>query len=492
MSAVPSAFSDAPAVSGFEELLAAFLDPSGLDLTDGECGDGVIGLDRVRNMTDAALCAEVGRFDAKQIFIGDGMRSTVAWLRSRTELSHGQASQVIHRARALRSMPLVAAAYGLGLIGSAKVDALVDARVGVEDLFAEHEAEVIEEARRLNAAQCRIYLARWRRVALASLGSTDDGPEPAPEDRNRFHCSETADGRHKIDGDLDAVSGAKVLAALKSRVDSMFQSGAVKRSDGIKRSRLEADALMELIDRGAEPGVKQGRTRPSVTVNLDLAELLGIPIDGPADVWRRACEVAGGVAISRGRAERLMCDADVTTALTDTGLDGIIEPLGAVHQKRYPTDSERAALAVRDKGCVFPGCDAPVDWTDAHHIDEWHLYQETKLDRLVLLCRFHHHAVHEGGHTLERAPNGVVTVTTPDGKLLGPVHRGQLMGPSPEPVDQPETQGTSPPITRRPPTRFRPLAERRTPKERTVHREHHRISLALRTELSAARQRSLL
>lgn len=490
MSTVPEAFSESPSVAGFEELLDAFLAPGGPDLTDGECGDGMVGLDRVRNMADAAMCAGVDRFDANLVFVGDGMRSTVAWLRSHTELSHGQASQLIHRARALRVMPVIRAAYGHGVIGSAKVDAFADARVGVEDLFAEHEAEVLDEVRRLNAKQTRIYLARWRRVALASLGDSDDGPEPAPEDRNRFHCSESG-GRYKLNGDLDEVSGAKLAAALDGWVDTAYRSGAVTRADAIRRSRLDSDALMALVENGAEPGIKQGRARPSVTVNLDLAELLGLPIDGPADVWRRVCEIAGGLAIARCTAERLMCEADVTTVLTDTGLDGIIEPLGAVHQKRAPLPNERVALAVRDKGCVFPGCDAPVDWTDAHHIDEWHLHERTELGRLVLLCRYHHHAVHEGGHSLDRTPNGAITVTRPDGTLLGPVLPGHLIDPAPELPSDREAQGASPP-QRRPPTRFRPLAERRSPRERTVQRERGRMSIVLRNELRVARRREFL
>lgn len=49
-----------------------------------------------------------------------------------------------------------------------------------------------------------------------------------------------------------------------------------------------------------------------------------------------------------------MCEADVTAILTDTGLDGIVTPLGAVHQNRYPTANERRALAIRDQGCVYP------------------------------------------------------------------------------------------------------------------------------------------
>lgn len=40
------------------------------------------------------------------------------------------------------------------------------------------------------------------------------------------------------------------------------------------------------------------------------------------------------------------------------------------------------------------------------------------MSNLVLLCRFHHHAVHEGGHYLTRGPDGATEVTRPDHRPL--------------------------------------------------------------------------
>ena len=46
--------------------------------------------------------------------------------------------------------------------------------------------------------------------------------------------------------------------------------------------------------------------------------------------------------------------------------------------------SQRKALVVRDKGCRFPGCDRPADWTDAHHMQHWADGGKTVIENLVL------------------------------------------------------------------------------------------------------------
>jgi hypothetical protein len=57
----------------------------------------------------------------------------------------------------------------------------------------------------------------------------------------------------------------------------------------------------------------------------------------------------------------------------------------------------RRALRTRDKGCRFPGCDRPVDWTNPHHIIHWARGGPGNLPNLVSVCYYHHRLVHEGG-----------------------------------------------------------------------------------------------
>ncbi|MDT8369993.1 MAG: HNH endonuclease signature motif containing protein, partial [Longimicrobiales bacterium] len=63
----------------------------------------------------------------------------------------------------------------------------------------------------------------------------------------------------------------------------------------------------------------------------------------------------------------------------------------------------RRALELRDRGCRFPDHSPAASgaracrFTDAHHIVHWADGGRTDLQNLVLLCRRHHRAVHEGG-----------------------------------------------------------------------------------------------
>jgi hypothetical protein len=78
---------------------------------------------------------------------------------------------------------------------------------------------------------------------------------------------------------------------------------------------------------------------------------------------------------------------------------------------RVVQPAQRMALAVRDGGCVFPGCDRPLAWCDAHHLWHWVDGGPTDLANLALLCRAHHRTVHEDGWQLTRGPDGQFTAT---------------------------------------------------------------------------------
>jgi hypothetical protein len=153
----------------------------------------------------------------------------------------------------------------------------------------------------------------------------------------------------------------------------------------------------------------------------------------------RRCVLGDHTVLGRYVAERLLCDADVTEVLTYFGIDGVAQPLGVTHHRRRPSPAERAALVVRDGSCVFPGCDVLASWTEAHHTVPYELGKRTALHELVLLCRNHHHAVHEGGYRLWRTPEGRVHVHDPDGHPLPAVVRGEKLPRPPVPEQRPKT-----------------------------------------------------
>jgi hypothetical protein len=101
----------------------------------------------------------------------------------------------------------------------------------------------------------------------------------------------------------------------------------------------------------------------------------------------------------------------------------------------------RRALAQRDRGCAFPGCECPAQWADAHHIVFWRRFGVTALDNLVLLCRRHHTVIHLEEWTVTMEPDGFPLFHPPPwitgGPRRNPLHRPDLVGPGP-PEPSPE------------------------------------------------------
>jgi Domain of unknown function (DUF222)/HNH endonuclease len=76
----------------------------------------------------------------------------------------------------------------------------------------------------------------------------------------------------------------------------------------------------------------------------------------------------------------------------------------------------RRAVAIRDRGCRFPGCDQPAAACQPHHIIPRAQGGPTSLTNLILACTFHHLiAIHRWGWTITLHPDGTVAATSPDG-----------------------------------------------------------------------------
>jgi Domain of unknown function (DUF222)/HNH endonuclease len=234
----------------------------------------------------------------------------------------------------------------------------------------------------------------------------------------------TLAGMVALDGLLDPEAGETLLAALEPL------ARPTTADDQRSGSQRRADALAELARRALEGGrlPHSGGVRPQVTVTVELASLLGHPGTAggeggwvgplPAETARRlACDAAvTRVLVTRhpaiephpvgdhhpaGAAGDLAARLHAAMALLPTALGGApAQPLEVGRATRVVSAAQRTALAVRDGGCRFPGCDRPPAWCEAHHRRHWLHGGATDLDNLVLLCRAHHRAVHEGHQRL--------------------------------------------------------------------------------------------
>lgn len=68
--------------------------------------------------------------------------------------------------------------------------------------------------------------------------------------------------------------------------------------------------------------------------------------------------------------------------------------------QRIATEQQRLALLARDQGCIAPGCDAPLLWTEAHHVTDWKDTRRTCVDDLTLLCGRNHEDLIAAGYTV--------------------------------------------------------------------------------------------
>jgi hypothetical protein len=210
-------------------------------------------------------------------------------------------------------------------------------------------------------------------------------------------------------------------------------------------AQRHADALTELARRALEGGrlPQSGGVRPQVAVTVNLASLLGQPGRpggeggwvGPPPARRLACDAAvTRVLVTRDQhqpdrdgstgdpareddshpAGDLAARLQAAVALLPPALGGAsTQPLEVGRATRVVAPAQRTALTVRDGGCRFPSCDRPVAWCDAHHLRHWLHGGPTDLGNLALLCRGHHHAVHEGGWRRHRHPDATLTATPP-------------------------------------------------------------------------------
>jgi hypothetical protein len=401
-------------------------------------------------LTDAALAEEVGRLrrlldglegqwlrrvaavDARGAAgaeQGPEAGSTAAWLRGRLRLGAGAASGAVRTARALFRGPLAATAAALtsGAISPAHARVLADGTHDLPDhVTAEAEPVLLEAAGRLDPPRL------GRAVAHLRLVADPDGADQAAEHRHQrrgLWLAPTWEGMVAVDGLLEPEAGQTLLAALEPLARP---ADAEDTRSGGQRT---ADALAELARRALEGGQlpQIGGVRPQLLVTVDLDTLLGRPGAvggeagwagplGPEACRRLACDGAlTRVVVTRHHNHHQPSEPSeaqgrlrAAMAVLPPVLGGApSQPLDVGRASRVVQSTQRSALAVRDGGCVFPGCQRPLAWCEAHHLLHWLHGGPTDLANLAMLCRAHHRAVHEGGWRLARGPDGRLTATPP-------------------------------------------------------------------------------
>ena len=356
-----------------------------------------------RNRIDAQLARRVRVAEAQQACEDDGAKSMRSWLRGHGRLSAGAAGQMVRTGRALDHLPAVAEAFAAGAVTAEQVAVIAPVVTEQRRTAAlAQDVDLAELDQLFAAVAAGRDIAQLARVVQHYLARLDpDGPEPDPTEDRGLTLSTFSDGTVAVRGQLDAVGGEKLQAALESIVQA-------DRPKGDRRTRAQqlADALVQLADNALAAGnLPFLRTvKPSVVVTIKGSDLLD-PATGPATATG-----AFDSLLSAAKARQLACDGAITPVYLDA--DGL--PLDVGRTKRVVPPHIRRAVEVRDETCVFAGCGAPKFWCDVHHLIHWLFGGDTSLENSALLCERHHTKVHHG-FSVVRGPDGRWRTYRPDG-----------------------------------------------------------------------------
>jgi hypothetical protein len=325
-------------------------------------------LRRLGNMLDAELSRRLHRFDSGGGYASTQALTAKAWLRWKCNFSPAAAAGRVAIARELADLPLATRAFADGDISYAHAAMIARTAEKLGDKM-ESNAETI-----LVTAAKELDLGRLRTVTINLQHFLD--PDSVREEANeshelRFlHFSQTLDGVFYINGRFDSEAGAIIQTALNA------MSGPPTPDDKRSPKQRRADSLVELarqkLNSGTLPEV--GGQKPHLTVTVSMTTLANQPGSPAADL-----EWASPIPAETAR--RLACDAAVTPIFLGSESD---QPR-AGQTSRSISGSQRKALVFRDKGCRFPGCDRPADWTDVHHLKHWADGGKHEMDNMILL-----------------------------------------------------------------------------------------------------------
>ncbi len=243
--------------------------------------------------------------------------------------------------------------------------------------------------------------------------SRDDGAsvlERQREARTAKIWARSSDGMTVLNVVVDPVTGARLGTVIAATERRLFQH----EDPDARRTPAQrmADAVAQLI---CDPDAKRP-TGASLIVVADY-DTVNHQLAGG--------RLGDGTPIPIGEIAKIAVDAEVLPAIFDAATGD----LRMGRSRRSATDLQRAALALRDKGCV--GCGIAPERCQHHHIDHWQHGGPTDYQNLVTVCAdCHNDKIHQQGFTVEWDPN--------DSRYrLRPPAQPPASSHGPSPTDQP-------------------------------------------------------
>lgn len=324
--------------------------------------------------------------------------TTAAWLRSTLRLAGHDAHRRVHLARDLAdALPQLQRAMLAGDVSVAHAQQAARLRRAVDD----GQVRTLLDPALTDAAMAMSppELGSWVTSAIHSLEPDKVADEEATAfARRELHLATTFGGIGVGSWTLDPVSQEKVLTAIHAA------SPPLSGDDRSPKQR-RADGLIAVCEFFNKHATAEGASRvhagepPQVMVMVSLETLRGTAGSPTA--------VSGyGRQISGEAARRLACDAKVSRIISGP----MSEIIDAGRSMRTFPAAARRAIVGRDRHCIWPGCNAPPAWCEAHHVIHWIEGGESNVDNGVLLCGRHHDRVHLDKRAIRIRADGSRTV----------------------------------------------------------------------------------
>ena len=323
------------------------------------------------------------------------------FLEDELNLTPSEAKQAGQTGRCMEQAPLMAKALEKGHIRDQHARVILDTLQHLAGTARRSaERELVREARRATPTQLR---RSARRLLATADAEAAERAEDRRHGRRYARMTETADGMWVLSAALSGIDAETARTAINAfRTPDATDEYRYRTPEHASADALVA-ALRASLDLGAAP--EQHGIPAQVMVMVTAEELLS-GIGTGEGVWN------GPIPASEIR--RLAQDAAITRVLVDARS----VPLEVSEGRRNVTSGVWKALVARDRGCRWPGCDAPPAWCDAAHGS----VPERAKGRLsvangLLLCRRHHRKVDNGHWRIQiRGPD--ISFTSPGGRVV--------------------------------------------------------------------------
>ena len=349
-----------------ERLRAAVTDLQGLDhatCTPDELVEVFRELETTSRRQEAVQLAVIGEIDSRGIAFERGSRTVPQFLRTLIAITPSDAKRRYNAAlalsprRTLSGAPLppvyarTAVAHADGVISGdharlivTTIERLPDAVAAEHDLAI--EADLIAQAVTLDPHQLATYATR---VVFALDQNGILATEAYRLKHRAFTIAQRPDGSAHVDGELTAPCAEALLTVLDSlakpapAIDGTpdSRSPAARRHDGL------LDASLRLLRDGGLP--MTGGIHATILLTTTEAEIH-----------------AGTGLVTTGHGAIISIDHAITLCTDLKILPVIFNDAHAStyygNDQRTASVAQRLALAARDHGCSFPGCDRPPAW----------------------------------------------------------------------------------------------------------------------------------